>query len=137
MEKSRLLMKILVKIGIGIISFGIIGMILISVISLLAYGKIYMYNGYAITGVLWTICFVTVGFGVFLLVFCLSMSLKDKNPKIATAILIVLLIVALLALFKACGTLGGELNSDKDNTCGICGGDGVFQGKRCWCVGRD
>ena len=126
-------MKSLDKLGIRIISFGIIGMILISGISLLAYGKIYMYNGYAITGVLWTICFVAVGIGAFLL----ALSLKDKNPNIATAILIGLLIVALLALFKACGALGGELNSNKDDTCGICGGSGVFQGERCWCVGRD
>ena len=130
-------MKPLVKIGIGIISFGIIGMILISVISLLAYGKIYMYNGYAITGALWTICFVTVGIGTFLLLFCLSMSLTSKKPKIATAILIGLLIVALLALFKACGALGGELRSSNDETCGICGGTGIFQGERCWCIGRD
>ena len=136
-EKVVIVMKPLVKIGIGIILFGIICMILISVISLLAYGKIYMYDGYAITGVLWTICFIIVGMGAFLLAFCLSMSLKDKNPKIATAILIGLLIVALLALFKACGALGGELNGDKDDTCGICGGDGVFQGERCWCVGRN
>ena len=124
-------MKPLVKIGIGIVSFGIIGMILISVISLLAYGKIYIYDGYAFTGVLWTICFVAVGIGAFILVFNLSIVLQEKKSKLATPILIGLLIVALIVLFKACGALGGELNGNKDNTCGVCGGDGIFFGEIC------
>jgi len=134
-------MKPLVKLGIGIASFGIIGMILISVISLLAYGKIYMYNGYAFTGVLWTICFVALGIGAFILVLNLAIVLHEKKSKLATPILIGLIIIALIVLlivlFKACGALGGELKSNKDDTCGICGGSGVFQGERCWCVGRD
>ena len=130
-------MKTVVKLGIGIASFGIIGMILISVISLLAYGKIYMYNGYAFTGVLWTICFVALGIGAFILVLSLAIVLHEKKSKLATPILIGLIIISLIVLFKACGALGGELNGNKDNTCGICGGDGVFQGERCWCVGRD
>ena len=129
--------KLLVKIGIGIISFGIVGMILISVISLITYGKIYMYDGYAITGVLWTICFVTLGIGAFILLFNLAIVLHEKKSKLATPILIGLIIIALIVLFKAYGTLGGELNSNKDDTCGICGGDGVFQGERCRCVDRD
>lgn len=124
-------MKTLLKIGIGFASFGIIGMILISVISLLAYGKIYMYNGYAFTGVLWTICFVSVGIGAFLLVLSLSVFLKDKKPKIAVALLLALILVVIIASFKACGILGEEINRGNDKTCGVCGGDGVFNDKVC------
>lgn len=132
-------MNPMLKFGIGCTSFGIIGMILISIVSISAYGRIYMYDGYAITGVLWTICFVALGIGVFVLALNFSLlycKKKSISPgPVLVGFAIVLLIILLIFLFKACGELiGGGSNGD---TCGICGGTGVFQGKRCWCVGRD
>ena len=127
-------MNPLMKFGIGCASFGIIGMILISVVSLVLYGQIYMYDGYAFTGTLWTICFVALGIGVFVLAFNFSLlycKKKSKSPvSVLTSFFIVLLVIMLVLLFKACGALVGG-NGSKDSTCGICGGDGIFFGEIC------
>lgn len=57
--------------------------------------------------------------------------------KIMPFVFAVALIATLILLFQACGALIGGCGSNKDDTCGICGGTGVFQGERCWCIGRD
>ena len=134
-------MNPLMKFGIGSASFGIIGMILISVVSIAAYGRIYMYDGYEITGTLWTICFIALGIGAFVLalnfalLFCKKKSISPE--PVLSGFAIALLIIMLIFLFKACGALGGQLKGDNDGTCGICGGTGVFQGERCWCIGGE
>lgn len=62
----------------------------------------------------------------------------SRHPKVLKALIIALFIVVLLLLLKACGALFDELGigGNDSDVCGICGGSGVFQGKRCWCVGR-
>ena len=115
------------KRAIGLILFGVIGMILICAISLLLYGRIYMYDGYEITGILWTICFISLGIGIPLLVAVLC---KDKHPKVAKnalkIIVVVLIVVVIMLLLKSCGLLGDLFGSSDGSggTCGICGGDG-------------
>lgn len=61
-----------------------------------------------------------------------------RHPRVLNFLAIVLLLLMIVLLFKMCGMLAGELGcgSSSSDVCGICGGSGVFQGKRCWCVGR-
>ena len=120
-------MKSLFKFGIGSISFGIVGMILLSLISLLLYGEIYMYDGYEFTGILWNVCFFAVGLGIFALLVYLATILQEKKSKLAVPLSIALLVIVLIAvpivLFKACSS------SSSSGTCGICGGSGVVTSK--------
>ena len=121
----------LLKVAIGIILFGVIGMILICAISIQLYGRVYMYDGYAITGMLWTICFISLGIGIPMLVAVLC---KDKYPSVAKntwkIIVVVLIVFVIILLLKSCGLLGDLFGScggsgGSGGTCDICGGDGV------------
>jgi hypothetical protein len=66
-QKGETLMKTSAKVGIGLLVFGIIGILLICTVSLALYGRVYMYDGYEYTGVLWTICFISIGLGILTL----------------------------------------------------------------------
>ena len=52
------------------LAIGVIGAATISIISLSLYGKIYLYNGYAYTGWLWTLCFILITIGSIILSNC-------------------------------------------------------------------
>ena len=100
-------MKPFLKFGIGMMLFGIIGMILISTVSYLIYGKIYVFDGYAITGVLWKICFAAVGIGVYELVLLATVFMK--KPKIFFALFLLLVVFLLFVALKACSVLNEEV----------------------------
>jgi len=70
------------KAGIIMLAVGVIGAALISIISLLLYRKIYFFDGYAYTGVLWVISFVLICAGII----ALSQILKPKVAFIITGI---------------------------------------------------
>lgn len=112
------------KIAIRLILFGVIGIILICVISALFYGRIYMYDGLWITGVLWTVCFISIGMGILMLVAVLC---KDKYPKVTEiawkAMFVIVLIILVIILLKSCELLGESGGSS--NECGVCNGVGL------------
>lgn len=77
-------MKKLKLAGIILLSIGLNGSALISIISWLLYGKIYFYDGYDYTGWLWTICFISIALGFILVCISLSAKLRNKLSFIAS-----------------------------------------------------
>ena len=82
-------MKKLNLAGIILLSIGLNGTALISIVSWLLYGKIYFYDGYDYTGWLWTICFISVALGlVFVCIGSeagISKKLRNKSSSIVSA----------------------------------------------------
>lgn len=115
------------KLGFGLLAFGIIGMILICVISTKLYGRVYMFDGYAITSALWILCFAFVGLGIFILM----IPLYEKHPKLGCALALLILLGFIVAIFTMCGDINKSCAGTNDGTCTACGGDGIFFDKIC------
>lgn len=118
----------LLKLGISFLAFGVIGAILICVVSILLYGKIYFFDGYAFTGILWLICFIAIILGLLAVIICVPPSEKVANV-IMYAIGAIILIVCLCLLVKCTGEVfgGGSSNDGSEWTvCHKCGGDGKY-----------
>lgn len=54
------------KIGIALLLIGVIGAIIICIVSTAQYGRIYMFDGYESTAMLWILCFALIVIGVIL-----------------------------------------------------------------------
>ena len=83
------------KASFIMVALGMIVSVLIIVISLSLYGKIYFYNGYAFTGFLWTMCFLLLGGGFITLALTLPSS-RDRFVIIGVCYIVFLVIFLLL-----------------------------------------
>lgn len=103
---------------------GIGGAVLISLVSMALYGKIYMFDGEAFTAALWIVCFLFIAIGM---VGVVGATGKEKSAMtIAIAIIGIVVLCVLFAVgnfFSSIfsGVFGGD---DEWDTCHKCGGDG-------------
>lgn len=110
-----MLAKPFLLIGIG-------GMLLISLVSLALYGKIYVFGGEAYTAALWIVCFLFTAIGM---VGALGATGKEKSAM--TVAFAIIGIVILCILFVVGNFFSGIFSGgdDKWDTCYKCGGDGI------------
>ena len=111
----------------GLILFGVgIGIaMLVCMISLAAYGKVYFFDGYDITKFAWVVSFGCCISGLISLI-------SDSKAWVIT-----LVVALIIALCVSCGGTTSSSNSgggSKKGNCNNCGGDGWDSRNGCSCV---
>ena len=103
---------------------GLIGAALISLVSFALHGKIYVFNGGALTTMAWIVCFLFIIIGI---VGALGASGKEKTSMaVACAVIGIVILCVLFAVGNFfSGIFDGVFGGDgKWDTCHKCGGDG-------------
>ena len=93
------------KAGTISLAIGIIGAVLIVIISLSLYGKVYFYDGYDFTGWLWTLCFFLMGAGTIALFISSSWWRKIFLSSKRSFIFIGLVYTIFFAIFTLAGIM--------------------------------
>ena len=107
-EKNAKLPIILLSIGVGL-------SLLIFLISWIGYGKVYFFNGYAITTIGWIASFVLIALGI---IFVITGLVKgDKKINIKRQIIAVVSLVAVLPIVLICSAvINGEEKSSSSSS---------------------
>lgn len=106
-EKNAKLPIILLSIGAGL-------SLLIFLISWIGYGKVYFFNGYAITTIGWIVSFVLIALGI---IFAITGLVKSKKTNIKRQIIAVVSLVAVLPIVLICSAvINGEEKSSSSSS---------------------
>lgn len=107
-EKNAKLPIILLSIGAGL-------SLLIFLISWIGYGKVYFFNGYAITTIGWIVSFVLIALGIIFAIIGLVRSNKKTNIK--RQIIAVVSLIAVLPIVLICSAvINGEEKSSSSSS---------------------
>ena len=90
------------KLGITLLVSGIVGALLIVIVSLSLYGKIYFFNGYAFTKLLWIVCFILFFLGLCFVAYALPK--LSSNSVTHTPFMILSIALFLIAMIISIAT---------------------------------
>jgi hypothetical protein len=116
--------RFFLMMGMFFLPIGIIGAVLISVVSLLLYGKIYLFDGDLITSMLWIVCFLFIVIGIVGALGAIG------NEKASMAVACTVIGIVILCVLFAVGNFFGSIfdgifgGDGEWDTCLKCGGDG-------------
>ena len=115
------------KTGLILLGIGIGIALLVCMISISAYGRIYFFDGYDITKFAWIVSFGCIVSGLVSLI-------SDSNAWVVTLVIALIIALCVSCDFGTSSSNSGSGNSSGSYRCNNCGGDGWDSANGCSCV---